>query len=196
MLVNAVPRLLAALRVRWIVNEEIKSLADLAPNAKCSGCGHEWFSTDAPSVPCPNCQMWSSAHLYFRRQSLRLTLLDAIKHDDGKPSLDLLPPEALEEIAKVLSFGAHKYEPHNWRKGFKWSRLSAALLRHVFAFLRGEDLDPETGLSHLAHAGCMLLFLLTHQLTEIGEDDRYRRDRGEGTSPPEEQRAPQTESDR
>ena len=85
---------------------------------------------------------------------------------------ELLPVEALEEIAKVLAFGARKYEANNWRKGFKWMRTFGALLRHLYAWARGEDNDPETGLSHLAHAGCNVLFLLTFVLTKTGEDDR------------------------
>jgi hypothetical protein len=97
-----------------------------------------------------------------------------IKYDGEKPRLDLLPTEALEEIAKVLTFGAKKYNDNNWRAGFKWTRVLGALLRHLFAWSRGEDLDPETGLSHMAHAGCNVLFLLTFVLTESGVDDRWK----------------------
>lgn len=97
-----------------------------------------------------------------------------IKHDFGKARLDLLPFEAITEIAKVLEFGATKYSAHNWRGGFVWSRTFAALLRHLWAFWRGEDKDPETGLSHLAHAGCNILFLLTFALEKTGTDDRYK----------------------
>ncbi len=100
--------------------------------------------------------------------------LSGMKHDTGKPAMDLLPGEALEEIAKVLDFGRKKYNAHNWRGGFKWGRVLAAALRHIFAFLRGEDNDPETGLSHLAHAGCCILFALTFVLTRTGEDDRWK----------------------
>lgn len=97
-----------------------------------------------------------------------------VKHDQGKTRLDLLPFEAITEIAKVLEFGATKYSAHNWRGGFVWSRTFAALLRHLWAFWRGEDKDPETGLSHLAHAGCNILFLLTFVLEKTGTDDRYK----------------------
>lgn len=96
------------------------------------------------------------------------------KHDDGKNQLALLPFEALEEVGKVMTFGAKKYAAHNWRSGFKYSRLISAALRHTFAFIRGEDNDPETGLSHLAHACCCLMFLLTQVLMKTGEDDRYK----------------------
>jgi hypothetical protein len=100
-------------------------------------------------------------------------LVGGTKNDADKPRLALLPFEALVEVSKVLSFGANKYEVHNWRKGFKWTRLIDAALRHVFAWVVGEDKDPETGLSHLAHAVCGLLFLLTYELRGGGVDDRY-----------------------
>lgn len=100
----------------------------------------------------------------------------AIKHDDSKVRLELLSPIALNEIAKVLTFGAKKYADHNWRNGFKWSRLLGAALRHLFAFIGGQDKDPETGLSHLAHAGCCIMFLLEHEETHKALDDRYKKE--------------------
>ncbi len=99
--------------------------------------------------------------------------MKAIKHDEEKVRLDLLSPIALNEIAKVLTFGAKKYSDHNWRNGFKWSRLLGATLRHIFAFIGGQDKDPETGLSHLAHAGSCIMFLLEHESTHKDLDDRY-----------------------
>lgn len=99
---------------------------------------------------------------------------EGTKHDGGKIPVELLPTQALEEIAKVLDFGQRKYDRFNWAKGFKWSRLIGAAMRHLFAWQRGEDLDPESGLSHLAHLGCCVLFLLQHQLSSLGEDDRYK----------------------
>jgi hypothetical protein len=101
----------------------------------------------------------------------------AVKADAGKADVSLLsflPMEALLEIAKVMEFGAKKYSLNNWRNGFKWRRVLSSLLRHVFAWAGGEDKDPETGLSHLAHAGCNVLFLLTFVLTQTGTDDRIR----------------------
>jgi hypothetical protein len=108
-----------------------------------------------------------------------------------KPRLDLLPAGALTEIAQVLTFGAEKYGAHNWSRGTAWSRYYAALLRHLFAWWGGEDRDPETGASHLAHAGCCLLFLLEYQRHGWGSDDRgagpdgarFRKD--DGASPPQ-----------
>ncbi len=97
-----------------------------------------------------------------------------VKHDDGKVPLDLLSSVALEEIAKVMAFGKKKYAAHNWRGGLAWSRVIGAALRHLLAFNRGEDKDPETGLSHLAHLGCCVLFLLEFEKTHKELDDRYK----------------------
>lgn len=96
-----------------------------------------------------------------------------IKHDSGKVRMELLSPIALAEIAKVMTFGAKKYGDHNYRGGLAWSRVCGALLRHVFAWLSGENLDPESGCSHLAHAGCCILFLLEYAQTHPELDDRY-----------------------
>lgn len=99
---------------------------------------------------------------------------EALKQDDNKVRMELLSPIALTEIAKVLTFGAKKYADHNWRKGFAWSRLLGAAMRHLLAFLSGQDKDPETGLSHLAHLGATVIFLLEHEVTHIDKDDRYK----------------------
>lgn len=78
------------------------------------------------------------------------------------------------EVSKVLTFGKDKYGAHNWRNGLHWSRISSAMLRHIFAWLGGEDRDPESGLNHLAHAACGTLMLLEYVITKSGEDDRYK----------------------
>ncbi len=97
----------------------------------------------------------------------------ARKYDESKVQLELLSVPALMAIGQVMTFGARKYEAHNWRKGFKWSRLLGASLRHIFAYMSGENTDPESGLSHLAHAGCCIMFLLEHEICKLGTDDRY-----------------------
>ncbi len=100
--------------------------------------------------------------------------LEGKKHDDGKPPMALLSSVFLEEVSKVLAFGAKKYDPWNWKGGFVWSRVISAVLRHIFSWLKGEDKDPETGLSHLAHASCGLMFLVDFEVNKIGTDDRYK----------------------
>ena len=89
----------------------------------------------------------------------------------------LLPSEALDEIARVYAFGAEKYAAHNWRKGYEWNKSFSAMMRHLWSWWRGENLDPESGLSHLAHAGFHVLGLLTFVLNyeRYGKfDDRYK----------------------
>lgn len=100
------------------------------------------------------------------------TLVEGVKLDDGKVRTDLLPPDALLEVAGVLSFGAGKYAPRNWEKGMSWGRLTAALLRHVFAWMAGTDIDTESGFHHLSHAACCALMLLALVKRGHGTDDR------------------------
>jgi hypothetical protein len=85
------------------------------------------------------------------------------KFDGGKLEYGLLPPKALEETVKVLTFGAQKYERDNWKKvPDSKRRYFDALQRHVWAWKQGEQLDPESGIHHLAHAMCCLMFLYEH----------------------------------
>lgn len=96
-----------------------------------------------------------------------------LKFDSGKPPMELLSREWLEGTAKVLAFGAEKYAAHNWRKGIQYSRLIGAALRHITAFMDGENVDPESGLSHLHHASCCLMFLSETHERRPWMDDRW-----------------------
>ena len=107
-------------------------------------------------------------------KNMQLESGTAIKFDSDKLPLNLLSTEALNQTAAVLKFGAQKYAEHNWRKGFTWSRPLAAAMRHLTAFNDGEDKDPESGLSHLAHAACCIMFLLEFEKTHPELDDRYK----------------------
>jgi len=98
----------------------------------------------------------------------------AVKHDSDKPPMNLLTREALEQTAMVMAFGKEKYAAHNWRGGFAWSRPLSAAMRHIMAFNDGEDKDPESGLSHLAHAACCIMFLLEFEKTHKHLDDRFK----------------------
>lgn len=100
----------------------------------------------------------------------------ATKHDQLKPDLSLLSSAAILELAKVLDFGAKKYAEHNWRKGFTLNRPYSAAMRHMLAWNAGETTDPESGLNHLAHAMCNLMFLLELQQTRPELDNRYKKD--------------------
>ena len=96
------------------------------------------------------------------------------KYDESKPDMSLLSPLALTYLAQVLTFGAKKYAPNNWRKGIDQSRLVSAALRHITAFNAGEDVDPETGLPHMAHAMCCCMFSVELQTSETNIDSRFK----------------------
>lgn len=94
---------------------------------------------------------------------------EGLKFDGDKPKLDLLVdgvPVALEEVGKILTFGAQKYAAHSWKTvPNNKERYKAALVRHLLAHSRGEVIDPESGLPHLAHLACNALFILELELT-------------------------------
>lgn len=81
------------------------------------------------------------------------------KNDDGKHQWDLFPWVAAESVVDVLGFGAKKYGAHNWR-GVASIRYFSAAIRHLSEYAQGEIRDPESGLPHLAHAACSILFML------------------------------------
>ena len=87
-------------------------------------------------------------------------MTEGIKLDMGKERMDLIPPQLIKEVARVLEFGAQKYGDYNWYGGIKYNRMYAAAMRHMLAFWEGEDCDPESGIHHLAHAATNLAFLL------------------------------------
>lgn len=91
--------------------------------------------------------------------------MQGVKYDSGKPRPSLLPFESLWEIVKVLEVGAKKYSIDNWKHvpGAE-QRYKDALLRHAFAYMCGEDRDPDDGELTLAHIGCCVLFLLWFRL--------------------------------
>ncbi len=98
-----------------------------------------------------------------------------LKYDNGKEPLSLLSRIWLTGVARVLEFGARKYASHNWRGGIERSRLLSAALRHLLAYNEGQDLDPETGLNHLDHASCCLMFARELHETRPDLDDRYKQ---------------------
>ena len=95
-----------------------------------------------------------------------------VKFDDDKVRMDLLPTDAMWAWAEILTFGAVKYSARNWELGMDWSRVYGGLMRHITAWWGGEDNDPETGKSHLAHAMCCISFLLAYHIRGVGNDDR------------------------
>lgn len=98
--------------------------------------------------------------------------MQGIKNDQGKTNYSLLVrgmPEALEAVAKVLTSGAEKYSIDNWKHvPDAGNRYLSASMRHEVAFQKGEMLDKETGLHHLAHKICSDLFRLQMELSDGG----------------------------
>ena len=94
------------------------------------------------------------------------------KWDEGKLRMDLLPIKPLQELARVLTFGASKYGDRNWEKGIEYSRVYGAVQRHLTDWWDGKDLDNESKLYLLAHAMCGIAFLLEYQARHTGIDDR------------------------
>ena len=99
------------------------------------------------------------------------------KLDTGKLRYDLLPPDIVEAITWVLTWATERTSPppypdRNWEKGMSWMRVFAALMRHLWAWRRGDNSDPESGRSHLWHAACCITFLVTYERTHPELDDR------------------------
>ena len=85
-----------------------------------------------------------------------------VKNDEGKIRLELLEPEFIEGIGKIITYGANKYEDNNWKKADSEAdqlRIKGAALRHMYSYIKGEEFDLETGESHLYHVACNLMFL-------------------------------------
>jgi len=100
-----------------------------------------------------------------------------IRFDEGKPRFDLIPAYSIFEIAKVFTIGEAKYCARNWEKGMPWGKVVGAILRHVFRWMGGEDLDPESGLHHMAHAawGCMVLIQYSKTHKQLDDRSPYHR---------------------
>ena len=99
--------------------------------------------------------------------------MEAKHFDDNKLGLQwVLSMEGLDEVAKVGAYGAKKYGQSNWRGGSEYMRYLGSIVRHVSCYIRGESLDKESGLNHLAHAAYNCLIVLSWMKTGKGTDDR------------------------
>ena len=96
----------------------------------------------------------------------------ANRYNDGKPEWSLVDFKSLEPMVKVLMFGAQKYDRHNWKKGLKITSTLDSLYRHINAFTSGETFDGESGLPHLGHAMCNILFIQYYLNNKPELDDR------------------------
>ena len=97
------------------------------------------------------------------------------RYNAGKPDYSMIPLDTLEDETRVWMYGERKYKRWNWMKGMAWSVPLACILRHLAAWQRGEDLDPESGLPHLAHVSCNVRMLSLYAKTYVEGDDRPKQ---------------------
>lgn len=139
---------------------------------RCPICGQRAHKDKSCDDVMPPPRVWQMVEEALPHISPPEVWPEGRKDDGGKPRYDLLPPELLDGVARVLTFGAGKYGERNWEKGMAWGRPFAALMRHMWAWWRGQGRDPETGMSHLWHAACCLAFLIAYEERREGTDDR------------------------
>ena len=96
----------------------------------------------------------------------------ALRYNGDKLQWSLVDFESLEPMVKVLMYGASKYAPDNWKAGQDPRSQMESLLRHAFAFLAGENNDPESGESHLGHVLCNAMFMIYNQKHHPNLDNR------------------------
>ena len=112
---------------------------------------------------------------------------EALHYSEGKAGVEQIPAECLLDWGRVFSYGEKKYARDNWLSGTKWSEFLGSALRHLLYWKMGEDLDPESGLPHLAHALWNIGALHYYQSHSLGEDNRdplSRRLQGETWASP------------
>ena len=97
-----------------------------------------------------------------------------VKHDVGKPKFHLLPFDLMDGEQRVWEYGAKKYAPNQWRRGMPVSQAMNAGMRHLTAFMAGENNDPETGESHLDHLICCIRMAQNTLKNHKELDDRPR----------------------
>lgn len=100
----------------------------------------------------------------------------ALRYNQGKLPMHLVPPSAIKAIASVLEYGANKYTERNWEKGANYSVPYASLMRHLLAFWSGEDNDPESGLPHTYHILMNAAMLVEYEQLDKSLDDRPRKE--------------------
>lgn len=136
----------------------------------CKTCFNAGQVLDGPNAACFGCKdynKWVSRDFLADVSDEPIVVKSGVKYDNDKPQWSLLPFKALKEVVEVLTYGAKKYAPDNWKKvPDARRRYIDAGFRHFTAYASGETHDPETGKHHLAHAICCLLYLVAFDLGE------------------------------
>lgn len=100
-----------------------------------------------------------------KKEDLNKGKFGGMKCDLNKTRWDLLPFNAVKQVADIMTYGAAKYEPDNWKK-VEPERYFAAMIRHLEAYQRGELYDDESGFLHISHAACNAIFLVWKSLNK------------------------------
>lgn len=127
--------------------------------AACGGRDHYEYNEDCPSSPA---------------EHVEVDPITGGRKGSKIQRYDLIPPEAMDALAAVYGAGADKYDDRNWERGYRYGLSFAALQRHLWAWWRGEDNDPESGQSHMAHVMWHAATLFTFRRRGVGTDDRTK----------------------
>ena len=148
------------------------------PPIVCDFCSHELdvHIYEEHKTKGPFCRVCEDFCRNPKKKSEEIRTTSSTGGQKGvKPErMSLIPVEALEIMGRLYGFGAEKYAAHNWRKGYEWSKSYDSLQRHANAFWRGEDIDEETGLPHLAGVAFHAFTLMIFMQEQPGFDDRFK----------------------
>jgi hypothetical protein len=97
----------------------------------------------------------------------------ALRYNSNKLRWSLVDFDALEDMVKVLVFGSKKYADNNWKKGLKTTEIFESIMRHLSAYMRGEEFDLESGLPHTGHILCNAMFLSYMEKYKKDFDTRF-----------------------
>ena len=137
-------------------------------------CWHVWTKAPGGGRKCATCDLLIpvAEKVLPNPPEVRVTSSTGGQKGQKKARFDLIPGDALWEVAEVYGAGAAKYEDRNWEKGYPWSLSFAALQRHSWQFWNGEDVDPESGVAHMASVAFHALALLAFMKRHADFDDR------------------------
>lgn len=154
------------------MNEPISGYAvtEETDERKCPGCGGEIWVDVRPNdvhVMCRACKIGSlpKANVDEAFQSyiqIHFAPNRARRDNDDKPRYSLIDFAGMGDLINVLEYGADKYGRDNWKKGLTVTSILDSMLRHITAYLGGEDTDSESGLPHVGHIYANAMFLARH----------------------------------
>jgi len=125
-------------------------------------------------VPNESKMTYAKAFMYDHKNRATKPQERGLRYNNGKPTWSLVDFDSLEGMVRVLEYGAGKYAPHNWKKGMPHTEIADCLLRHLFAWIHGEDTDQESGQKHLDHVLCNAMFLAYNTKHHPDLDNRYK----------------------